>query len=72
MRQAMKHYEALFDHLVADAEGGGLDAATTGTTTTGTTTASTTRATDLDGDADVVRRDTDGDGRADRMTVRND
>ena len=66
MRQAMKHYEALFDHLVADAEGGGFDAATAGTTTTGTTTASTTRATDLDGDgdADVVRRDTDGDGRA--------
>lgn len=66
MRQAMKHYEALFDHLVADTEGGGLDAATAGPTTTGTTTASTTRATDLDGDgdADVVRRDTDGDGRA--------
>lgn len=74
MRQGMKHYEALFDHLVADAEGGGLDATTTGTTTTGTTTGSTTRATDIDGDgdADVVRQDTDGDGRADRVAIRND
>ena len=74
MRQGMKHYEALFDHLVADAEGGGLDAATTSTTAATTTTGSTTRATDLDGDgdADVVRQDTDGDGRADRVAVKND
>ena len=74
MRQGMKHYEALFDHLVADAEGGGLDAATSSTTAATTTTGSTTRATDLDGDgdADVVRQDTDGDGRADRVAVKND
>ena len=74
MRQGMKHYEALFDHLVAGAEGGGLDARTTSTTAATTTTGSTTRATDLDGDgdADVVRQDTDGDGRADRVAVKND
>ena len=75
MRQAMKHYEALFDHLVADAEGGGLDATTTGATTAGTTaTASTARTPDFDGDgdADVVRQDTDGDGRADRVAIRNE
>ena len=71
MRQAMKHYEALYDHLAADAQTG---TATSGTATSGVTgsRAATTKTTDLDGDgdADIVRRDTDGDGRTDRVTTR--
>ena len=71
MRQAMKHYEALYDHLAADAQTG---TATSGTATSGVTSsrAATTKTTDLDGDgdADIVRRDTDGDGRTDRVTTR--
>lgn len=75
MRQAMKHYEALFDRLVADAEGGGLhDAAVATGHSPAKTTAAAPRATDLDGDGDagVVREDLDGDGRRDRVTVRYD
>ena len=80
MRQAMKHYEALYDHLTKDAGlGDQTDTTTTTTrdgvgttaTTTDTSTGVTTKATDLDGDgdADVVRRDVDGDGSSDRYRV---
>ena len=78
MRQAMKHYEALYDHLAADADGNGTrDAVAPAATTTSETAASrpaTTKATDLDGDgdADIVRRDLDGDGDTDRVHVVRD
>ena len=76
MRQAMKHYEALYDHLAADAEHNAT-AANTGTTTatattdTATTRPATTKTTDVDGDgdADIVRQDIDGDGHTDRVTT---
>ena len=73
MRQAMKHYEALFDHIVADADGGGLDGAPRPAAAP-TTDTHTTRTNDLDGDgdADVVRRDVDGDGRTERVSVKYD
>lgn len=76
MRQAMKHYEALFDHLVSDAEGDGLtDASHTRPATAVPASDASDRpvratATDIDGDgdADVVRQDIDGDGRRETIT----
>ncbi|MGB3165250.1 MAG: hypothetical protein WBA68_00535 [Alteraurantiacibacter sp.] len=77
MRQAMKHYEALYDHLAVDTEHdtnaantGGATPATT-MTDTGVSRPVTTKATDLDGDSDVdiVRQDVDGDGQTDRVTT---
>lgn len=82
MRQAMKHYEALFDRLVSNAEAG--TAATVapadpvpaervddGRVVSTTDTTTTTKATDLDGDgdADVVRQDTNGNGLSDRIRL---
>ncbi len=59
MRQAMKHYEALYDHLTADAE----------RENAGTPDAGDTRA---DDDADVVRTRRDGDGNRDTVSVKYD
>ena len=75
MRQAMKHYEALYDHLAADADGDGrrdavAPAASTTTTTTDAQPAATTRASDRDGDGrvDTVVSDRNRDGRVDTQT----
>ena len=70
MRQAMKHYEALYDHLAADADGDGRRDAVAPAATTSTTqsqTAATTRVADSDGDGrvDTVVSDRDRDGRVD-------
>lgn len=80
MRQAMKHYEALYDHLTLNAERRDDEIVTEGGTTTGTregierpaTAMPTTTATDVDGDgdADIVRQDVDGDGDTDRVAVK--
>ncbi len=59
MRQAMKHYEALYDHLTADAARGDGE---------------TTRVADAegDGDADVVRTDPDANDKRDTVSVKYD
>lgn len=62
MRQAMKHYEALYDHLVSDG-------------TNPEAQASGRKAFDLasngDGDRQVQRQDLDGDEDSDRVVVRS-
>ena len=79
LRQAMKHYEALYDHLTP--AGSSHVEATAAPAAAGTTAASTsttapraTSATDVDGDgdADIVRQDLDGDGETDRVAVKRD
>ncbi|WP_199698813.1 hypothetical protein [Aurantiacibacter zhengii] len=64
MRQAMKHYEALYDHLTANSNNASVQTQDSRTAATGTT-----RVTDVDGDgdADIVRQDVNGDGRTDRV-----
>lgn len=85
LRQAMKHYEALYDHLCADSARGETDAIEGGTVT-GTRDASrrpapsttpagaTTKVTDIDGDgdADIVRHDLDRDGHSEQVRRRID
>ena len=87
MRQAMKHYEALYDRLLLDGDApveATAPAASPAPATTTTTERSAfdfdgdgrtdTVATDVDrdGDADLVRQDTNGDGRTDRVKVQYD
>lgn len=72
MRQAMKHYEALYDRLVSDADGDVLPAHSGSTATVADTTGdgrSDTVFKDLDGDgdADIAKQDIDGDGRTERV-----
>ena len=70
MRQAMKHYEALFDHLVSDAE----QDATDRTHSTAPTEVAPSRAVDVDndGDVDIVRVDANGDGHRESTRVVRD
>ncbi|RPF71605.1 hypothetical protein [Aurantiacibacter spongiae] len=76
MRQAMKHYEALYDRLVSDAERGASPAATTATSgraesgatshrPTPVTDTMNTRATGRPANDGTVTADLDGDGHAD-------
>jgi len=62
LRQAMKHYEALYDHLCADAERDERMPIDSGRAT----------ATRSHNDTGVVRQDVDGDGDIDRVRVRTD
>ncbi|WP_338241772.1 hypothetical protein [Aurantiacibacter hainanensis] len=77
MRQAMKHYEALYDHLASNRERDTVsqgEYAGASTRDAPASTGATTRTTDVDGDgdADIVRRDLDGDGHAETTRAKTD
>ena len=65
MRQAMRHYEALYDHLCAPGEHTGADGHAGGDGH------ATTRVANTDGNGyeSTVRRDTDGDGRVETTRI---
>ena len=68
MRQAMKHYEALFDHLASGAD---RDAVADTAPIHREPVGAATTATDIggDGDADILRQDRDRDGTRESVIV---
>ena len=72
MRQAMKHYEALYDRLFDDGRTPAKSVASATTIQSDGSDNTVARDLDADGDADFVKQDLDGDGDTDRIAVKTD